>query len=553
MASVLQLDIIPDCQLCRAIIDGKLDMVHNILETADSLSDKDDMAVYLLVKYYLQHLTDFAQTSGDGLSLVWKSADIQGGRTRKSVIELLKTLFKFGLTANTQHGEETPLLCAVSTHDGDLVKVMLENGADSNIMTPTNKMNAVALAIILNDAAILKLLLSYGAKVNEPCCQRLTPLQLSMNKSVQVSKVLLQNGADVQQVMQMHGCNEVFVTSPPLIHAVETNNLFLASILLEHGEDINQCNGDCTNSPIHFAIQNGNNDMVKLLIQYGANLNKRNGRGHTPLGMALHHCKNENIQIIAETLLAAGCSRTKGSLIEVFQRHFPPLHIAAFLGTQYHLVILKQLIAMSNQVGKTIPNLNNCSADANGGKQSEEGVLKADPKYRQSLSNSERTTDLIVKGQQEFINTQAMDKSTALYMAVLGDNINVAKYLCEKGADPYLTCWHGSLLHAAVMACKRGEELVKFALQFQLDLNMLNEDGNTCLILAARNSTSSVCRLLIEHGALLNVRDGRFGETALSASVYFGFEDNAAMLLSCGADPDVPDSRFNHFVFCNIY
>ena len=544
MASALQVDVVPDSRLCEAIILGDLETAQDILETSESLSDKDNSAVYLTVKHYLQHLTEHSQSNGSGLSVAWKVNEIVSGKTRKSVIEVLKSLFKFGLTANSLHGEETPILCAVSTHDGDLVKVMLENGADSNMMTPMNKMNAVALAIILNDASMLKLLLSYGAKVNEPCCQRLTPLQLSMNKSVEVSKVLLQNGADVQQVMQMHGSNEVFITSPPLIHAVETNNMFLASILLEHGEDINQCYGECTNSPIHFAIQNGNNDMVKLLIQYGANLNKRNGRGHTPFGMALHHCKNENIKVIAETLLAAGCSRTKGSLIEVFQRHFPPLHISAFLGTQYHLIILKQLIEMSSLVEKDIQS-DISSKDASESTFLHNKIIpvKTDSKYRQSLSNSERTTDLKVKGEQEFINTQAMDKSTALYMSVLGDNIHVSKYLCEKGADPYMTCWHGSLLHASVMACKRGEELVKFALQFKLDLNMLNEDGNTCLILAARNSTANVCRLLIEHGALLNVRDGRFGETALSASVYFGFEENAAMLLSCGADPDVPDSR----------
>lgn len=544
MAAALQLDIIPDCRLCKAIIGGDLDIAQNLLESTDTSCDNNNLAVYLLVKYYLQYLTDYSQCKGNGLSIAWKSQEVQSGKLRKSVIDLLKNLFKLGLSANNHHGEETPLLCAVSTHDGDLVKVMLENGADSNVRTQKNKMNAVALAIILNDAAILKLLLSYGAKVNDPCCQRLTPLQLSMNKSMEVSKVLLQNGADVNQVMQMHGSNEVFLTSPPLIHAVETNNMFLASILLEHGEDINQCYGDCTNSPIHFAIQGGNNDMVKLLIQYGANLNKRNGRGHTPLGMALHHCKNENIKVIAETLLAAGCSRTKGSLIEVFQRHFPPLHIAAFLGTQYHLVILKQLIAMSDYVKKeTSYNVSQIPGITNNVPGEKSSSLKADSRYRQSLSNSERTTDLINKEQQDFINTQAMDKSTALYMAVLGDNLNVAKYLCEKGADPYLTCWHGSLLHASVMACRRGEEPAKFALQFKLDLNMLNEDGNTCLILAARNSTASVCKLLIENGALLNVRDGRFGETALSASVYFGFEDNAAMLLSCGADPDVPDSR----------
>lgn len=516
------------CDVCRALAKGKLEEVERLLFSSETYSDPDDTAVYFLIKHYHQFLTDFAQNNGKCLSKVWSLDDSNIIERRAVVLKLLRQMFKLGMCANIVHGEEMPLLCAVSTHDEDVVKVLLENGADANKLTPTNKMGAVAIAIILNDERVLKLLLTYGAKVNEPCCQRLTPLQLSMNKSVNVSKVLLQNGADVQQVMQMRGSNEVFITSPPLIHAVETNNIYLASILLEHGDDVNQCYGECTNSAIHFAIQQGNCDMLKLLIQYGANLNKRNGRGYTPLGLALHHCEKKDI---ADILLSFGCSMTKGSIINVFKRHFPPLHIAAFLGSQCHYEVLKHLIEKSNLVEENV--------------LSDELANKKDRKCKQGLSNSERAVDLEKQGQQNFINTQALDKSTALYMAVLGGNLDIAKYLVESGADPYLNCWNGSLLHAAVMARRNAEDMLKYVLQFDLDIDMFNEDGNTCLILAARNNTQAICSILAEHGALLNVQDGRFGETALSASVYFGFEGNAEVLLSYGANPDVPDFRYS--------
>lgn len=526
----IQVDTSPTCILCRALSEDRLDEAERLLSSTDTITDicRDTSAVYLLVKLYSQFLTEFAQQHGQCHSNVCNADDVCVIQKRRQVSELLKQMFRCGCSANTNHGEDMPLLCAVGTHDELVLKILLENGADPNKLSPTNKMNAVSLAIILNDEKVLKLLLSHGAKVNEPCCQRLTPLQLSMNKSVDVSKVLLQNGADVQQVMQMRGSNEVFITSPPLIHAVETNNLYLASILLEHGEDVNQWYGACTNSPIHFAIQQGNNDMLKLMIQHGANLNKRNGRGHTPLGLALHSCDKD--KTVSDTLLAAGCSKTKGSIINVFQRHFPPLHIAAFLGSQCHFEILRKLIEKSKYIQTENSYDEQCSKMERTGKQ--------------CISNSERAVDLEKQAQQEFINTQALDKSTALYMAVLGGNLDIVQYLVDNGADPYLNCWHGNLLHAAVMTRRKGEAVLKFVLQFKLDIDMLNEDGNTCLILAARNNTPTVCTLLIENGALLNVQDGKFGETALSASVYFGFEGNAEMLVSYGACPDLPDFRY---------
>ncbi|XP_060564717.1 ankyrin-1-like [Ruditapes philippinarum] len=540
----VQVDVTPVCELCKSLSDGKLGQAEDIVYSSENFFDHDNLAVYFLMKLYHRFLTDYSQHHGIGLSKVWLSEDCLVKKTRIKSLKLLRHLLKVGTSANCVQGEETPLLCAVSTHDEDILKVLLENGADPNKMTPVNKMNAVAIAIILNDETILRLLLSYGAKVNEPCCQRLTPLQLSMNKSVNVSKVLLQNGADVQQVMQMRGCNEVFITSPPLIHAVETNNLYLASILLEHGEDVNQCYGECTNSAIHFAILQGNCDMLKLLIQNGANLNKRNGRGHTPLGLALHNC-DEN-KDIAETLITAGCSMTKGSIINVFQRHFPPLHIAAFLGSQNHFDILKLLIKTSYLVENKLEEL---TKDM----QPEEGLNRKKRNQRPGLSCSERAVDLEKQEQQDFINTQALDKSTALYMAVLGGNIDIVRYLVKNGADPYLHCWHGSLLHAAVMARQKGQEVLEYVLQFNFDLDMLNEDGNTCLILASRNSTAAVCSLLVENGALLNAQDARFGETALSASVYFGFESNAEVLIRYGANPDLPDFRDTHALYWAIF
>ena len=51
-----------------------------------------------------------------------------------------------------------------------------------------------------------------------------------------------------------------------------------------------------------------------------------------------------------------------------------------------------------------------------------------------------------------------------------------------------------------------------------------------------------VCELLVSHGADMNSRD-RYRETPLLASVYFGCEMNARILIQHGAALDLVDDK----------
>ena len=521
------------CNLCSLITSGclqsALDYIQEVQGTCDV--DTDNFAVFRTVRCYSQYLMDLSQNRDTCFSELWKNCKTEQDDTRNKVTTILKTLFKLGHAANKSCNTETPLMVAVGTHDEEIIKLLLENGADPNLYDNRDEMNALALAIILNEVPVIKLLLSYGAKINNACCRSMTPLQLSVNKSSEVAKLLLQNGANIHQVLQSNS-DAINLSKPPLIYAIDTNNLYLASILLEHGEDINQCYGECSNSPIHLATMKGSEDMVKLLIQFGANLNKRNGRGDTPLGLALH--QKTIGRNICEALLSAGCSWRKGSMINVFQKLYPPFHIAAFLGHDFHLQFLETLLNRSKESAGEKTDTTNVI-----------GISRMKAKH--NLSISERVVDLTMSEGQELVNLQAVDKSTALFMSILGGSLNIAEFLLQKGADPEITCCYGNLIHGAVMASNKAEEVLNFAFRFNLHIDMFNDDGNTPLILSARNSNPNICEMLIKHDASLNMKDRRFGETALSASVYFGCEANAEKLICHGANPDIPDVRYD---FC---
>lgn len=61
----------------------------------------------------------------------------------------------------------------------------------------------------------------------------------------------------------------------------------MANILLENGADPNFSN-DRGWYPLHFAIQSQNMDIVKLLVEHGANINQQDGIfGNTPVFIAV--------------------------------------------------------------------------------------------------------------------------------------------------------------------------------------------------------------------------------------------------------------------------
>lgn len=71
----------------------------------------------------------------------------------------------------------------------------------------------------------------------------------------------------------------------PLHSACASSNLEMASLLINHGADVNakQMHGV---TPIHSAAHNGQSNLIKLLVDHGADINSKMDDGKTPLSMA---------------------------------------------------------------------------------------------------------------------------------------------------------------------------------------------------------------------------------------------------------------------------
>ena len=78
-------------------------------------------------------------------------------------IELLKYHLRMGVDPNYQHPEymTSPLIECVRLGKLDVVKILLENGADPNIKEGFGKETALSIAMAKKDEAAVQLLQSY--------------------------------------------------------------------------------------------------------------------------------------------------------------------------------------------------------------------------------------------------------------------------------------------------------------------------------------------------------------------------------------------------------
>ena len=113
----------------------------------------------------------------------------------------------------------------------DIVKVLLENGANVGSHDPYTGATALLLASVMGHFDIVKVLLEGGADVDSQDVYRHTALMLaSLFGHVEVAKVLLECGADVDsQDVDRHTA---------LIWASFFGRLEVAKTLLDHGADI---------------------------------------------------------------------------------------------------------------------------------------------------------------------------------------------------------------------------------------------------------------------------------------------------------------------------
>ncbi|RFU27758.1 hypothetical protein B7463_g8575, partial [Scytalidium lignicola] len=335
--------------------------------------------------------------------------------------------------------------------------------------------------------------------------------------------------------------------STPMHAAIRNGHVEAVKIFLQRGADP-MYRGPWGQTPMHMASASGQADITRLLAEAGADMNARDDNNFTPLYEASLWGNFKSVEV----LVSLGADTTLATSVERDVQGWTPLIVASEEG---HIRCVKLLLA-----AKADPNL----AGPHGTplhyaiRKSHEDVVEellrngADPNHSTlqppvldqifvDICDEDQRLRLLKLLIQHGANIDAIDAnktSPLIYAAQLG-NIECAKYLLDHGADISLADY--SERSAFIYAIDYNQiEIVRLLLERGVKLHGTEQGEQAPLFRALDND--SVVKLLLEHGAEINVRSS-YGQTPLMVAAEYGYEASLKLLLSYDAAIDLEMAR----------
>jgi len=407
---------------------------------------------------------------------------------------------------------DSPLHCAVSSpfpKRKAVVETLCRKGSNLN---DKNKEFLTALHVATDKSHydVMELLLKHGAKVNaldslgQTCLHR-----AGREGNVQAARILLTFGVD-PSIVSLQGYTATQIATEPvgkllaeepaaggidieyqLLEAAKAGDLELVKKIVNlHPHIVNCRDLDGRHStPLHFAAGYNRVGVVEFLLQSGADVHAKDKGGLVPLHNACSYGHYE----VTELLVKHGATVNVSDLWK-----FTPLHEAAAKG-KYEIVklLLKHGAdaTKKNRDGHTPLDL----------------VKEGDQDVVDLLRGDSALLDAAKKGNlsrvQKLLNPENLNcrdnagrNSTPLHLAAGYNNLEVAEYLLEQGADVNAQDKGGLIpLHNA--SSYGHLDIAALLIRYNTIVNATDKWGFTPLHEASQKGRTQLCALLLAHGA----------------------------------------------------
>lgn len=439
-------------------------------KVADAVRDGDTTAAIA----FLKQRADVNAPEADGTTALHWAA-------RQNDLDMADRLIKAGANAKAanRYGV-TPLYLACVNGSAAMIAKLLDAGADANSATTEGETALMTVARTGNVEAA-KVLLAHGAQVNtQEQWRQQTPLMWAVAEShPEMAELLIEHGADVNtRQVEWHWERQV-TKEPrekwmplggltPLLFAARQGCVDCAKVLLKAHADINAADPNNI-TPLLLALINGHYDFAAYLIDQGADPNIADETGRTPLYSAVddHTMPDSNLPA--------------------------PREVDNQLTS---MDVVKALLAHGANVNAQL--------------------IKQTP-YRTKVDRG--------------ADTMLTTGTTAFMRAAKAGDTEAMQVLLAKGADAKLTTKFDvtPLMAAAGLGTKEEDTTgrrkteaeaiaaIKLCLDAGVDVNAVDNHGDTALHGAAQKGYDQVVEFLADHGAKLDVKDNK-GRTPLDAA-----------------------------------
>ncbi|KAM0218323.1 hypothetical protein ACHAPA_002405 [Fusarium lateritium] len=446
------------------------------------------------------------------------------------------------------------LMVAVRVGDPEVVKLVIDAGADINSDTGDPENGLMLSAIKRSAHKVADLLLENGVQFTDrekkgetelvwaarygllECARVLLRHQERMDLKSTSGKPLhsaVANGhISVVRLFLEHDHKPSLDVTPPgeetlLIRAICTGNIDLVSLLIEHGAKVDYIDpeGDFAKTPVSRACMEGNLDIVKLLLKSKADVNYTGGESDSPMFISLYY----NEMDVARYLLG----NTDADLTWKASDGMGMLH-----GCYNHHDVLSNLLRRGVPIdGTSIWGTVLHMAAREGYWDSINVLLNNHPK-----------PDLEAVMGENAANAHEIGY-TPLQLACVKGSFDCIKLLLEAGANPHIKNTDHEDLVDILLRVEPGSEDCEKALKllfsspYSLPVNSTSDDGRTRLHVIHEKTSVNVMRLLTESASDLNARD-KEGDTPLTVAVSKNNKDVAKHLIEKGAKVSVFDPKY---------